>query len=268
MSAIVVLGANGMLGSTLVRFLSGRSYRVVGVTRRDFDPLADPLSRLESIIGALDPIIINCLVHQNRHSPSSDALLINSLFPHQLSEWCGDRKAPLIHISTNAVFPRGQSDSSEMDAPAPSDFYGISKLLGEPAGAMVLRTSIIGLERCSHRYFLEWIISQAGGSINGFINHRWNGLTTLALAEIIENIVSQNRYRPGVHHVHSADVVSKYELSCLINKIWDLRIKVTPEESDLEDLRTLRSAWSSLSDLNSKALPDQLRTLKRFIAAT
>ena len=36
---------------------------------------------------------------------------------------------------------------------------------------------------------LEWVISKKNSTINGFINHFWNGVTCLTLSNIIKNII-------------------------------------------------------------------------------
>ena len=64
----------------------------------------------------------------------------------------------------------------ENDPHNASDYYGRTKSLGEPAGAMNIRTSIIGEEAGQARSLMSWILSQKGNEVKGFTNHLWNGL--------------------------------------------------------------------------------------------
>ena len=109
--------------------------------------------------------------------------------------------------------------------------YGMSKSLGENLqNATVIRTSIIGetFNGRKNTSLLEWVRSNKNGSVNGFTNHFWNGVTCLQLAKIIHEIITTNKYWIGIRHIYSPNVVSKYNLICIINEIYNLNININP----------------------------------------
>lgn len=253
-----------MLGESLTRHLRKQGHNVTSLSRNELDVLTHPISQLSVVIKPHTSLVVNCIVHSGRSSPSLDGLKVNAIFPQQASKWCLERKIPFLHISTNGVFALSKEAATENDAPEPSDFYGASKLLGEPPAAMVLRTSIIGLEHhAGAKYFLQWVLNQRGKEICGYTNHLWNGVTTHTLSQLIRKIIEDDLYRPGVFHLHSPSCVSKYQMIRLIDEIFDLQLAVTPTECAREDLRTLSSVHPIDSRLEILSIEDQLRELQR-----
>ena len=190
---VVVLGDTGMLGGMLRRYLEEEGIDVIGVSRKDglvIHPAYHTASLLNKIPALLNPdYIVNCIGAIkpvfNDKNRLTEAIYTNAIFPHELVGWNHrfEVGAKIIHITTDCVF-----DGTEVNAGYYAegalhnsiDEYGKSKSLGESEDCMVLRTSIIGPEWGGNkRSVVEWVLSQRGKEINGFTNHRWNGLTTL-----------------------------------------------------------------------------------------
>ena len=132
---------------------------------------------------------------------------------------------------------------------------------------MVLRTSIIGEENGQSRSLLEWARSQAGKEVNGFTNHQWNGVTTLYLAEIIENIFKNNLYQKGLFHIHSPNTVTKYELFQLFNKVYGLNFsKINAAEAKDAVDRSMSSIYSLTNLVATKDLETQVNEMKTFFS--
>ena len=76
----------------------------------------------------------------------------------------------------------------------------------------VIRSSIIGTDKLNKSLY-SWSLSQALSSriINGYINHFWNGITTLKWAEICFEIINHFDYFEPIS-VFGTNTVSKYEL--------------------------------------------------------
>ena len=72
------------------------------------------------------------------------------------------------------------------------------KSLGEPENACIIRTSIIGQEETHKKSLLEWILLNKDKEINGYVNHLWNGVTCLTLANIIQNIIHDKLFWKGI----------------------------------------------------------------------
>ena len=251
-----------MLGHALSAYFGQRQYHVTRLTREVFNALSSPLNELEKYIDSAEQVLINCIVNDVKSSDYQETIEVNALFPRRLAYFCAEKNIRLIHISTNGVFSGAQGNYRENDMPDPIDLYGISKLLGENTDCMVLRTSIIGTERFTSKYLLQWAISQRGKEVNGFTNHYWNGVTTLALAQAIESIINNDFYTKGVFHLYSDKTVSKFDLLSMLNQIYALNLRINPVEAKEGCDRTLSSIHELSSQVITTSLVDQVKMLK------
>jgi dTDP-4-dehydrorhamnose reductase len=263
MAKIVVLGANGMLGHALSKHLEQKQYKVTRLTREVFDVLTAPLESLHEQIISSD-FLINCIVNNPRSTNYREAIEVNSLFPRKLARFCSRNDTRLIHISTNGVFSGKKGSYREDEVPDAEDLYGVSKFLGEASECMVLRSSIIGTEKHTSNYLLQWAISQKGKGVQGFTNHYWNGITTLAMARAIESIIQDGLYTQGVFHVYSNTAVSKYKLLSFFNEVYELGLTIDPIASSEASNRTLGSIHGLSEQLIDSDVDQQLKELKRW----
>ncbi|MGV8125858.1 MAG: dTDP-4-dehydrorhamnose reductase family protein [Methanothrix sp.] len=243
---ILVLGATGMLGHKLMQVLSNK-HDVFGTIRGKSSiyetyPVLSGLSLIsethaedfDSIITALaesqPDVVINCIGIIKQNPLSNDPLYsikINSLFPHRLQRLCKSTGARMIHISTDCVFSGRKGYYSESDKSDAEDLYGRTKFLGEVSepGSLTIRTSIIGRELQGKYGLLEWFLGNKGGRVQGYANAIFTGFTSLALANIIENMIKFHPDLHGIWHISSAPI-SKFDLLMLINQKMDLHIVV------------------------------------------
>jgi dTDP-4-dehydrorhamnose reductase len=140
----VVLGAEGQLGSELVRLLPGAGMSI---------PIHEP-ERIEGVFRERHPeVVFNCAAYNfvDRAEAEPDAAReSNVLGPRVLADACQRHGALLVHYSTNFVFDGSlDRDYVEADEPAPLSVYGASKLAGEAevfssgARALVIRTAAL-----------------------------------------------------------------------------------------------------------------------------
>jgi dTDP-4-dehydrorhamnose reductase len=54
--------------------------------------------------------------------------------------------------------------------------------------------------------------------VNGFLNHIWNGLTTLHFSKLVHGIIIADNFTGGLFHVVPQDRCSKYELLDVIRE--------------------------------------------------
>jgi dTDP-4-dehydrorhamnose reductase len=171
-----------------------------------------------------------------------------------MSFWGASTGTRVIHISTDCVFDGKEGPYDETRQHNALDEYGKSKSLGEPSDCMVLRTSIIGPEVPGKKKSLfEWVRAQKNGTVPGFINHFWNGLTTLELSNAIIKIIEYNYYSNGVFHLHSEDV-TKANLVKSISDAFGFNVTIIPTEAPSICDRRLRS----VKPLNSRIAPASL----------
>jgi dTDP-4-dehydrorhamnose reductase len=266
MTTVIIFGANGMLGRYVKSyFLTLKpEYNVIAVTRNDVD--ASKVS-FEELMYFLTPYhsawVINCVgkIPQRGDDSFRDYVRVNSIFPHLLSAACAVTSNQMIHITTDCVFSGADGGYTEDDSHDETNFYGTSKSLGEPTDCCTIRTSIIGEELDNKKSLLEWVRSNDGGEINGYINHKWNGITCLQLANFIGKMIKYHVYWKGVRHIFSPKALSKHNLIKIIVEVYGLNITVNPIETDNID-KTLRSKYR-----NPFAIPDirkQIASLKEF----
>lgn len=264
---IYLFGSTGMLGNYVKNVLD-KSFELVCITRERYDILHDSVDVLEVVMKGLnkDDVVVNCagIIPQTTNPREYRSYIrVNALFPHELQRIVERNDSQLIHITTDCVFD-GKKGSSydENDIPTDTSIYGVSKSLGEPQNACVIRTSIIGEELKTKKSLLEWIKSNENKSIPGFSNHLWNGVTCLELAKVILKMVNESFYWKGVRHIYSPDVISKYELCKLIICEFKLTIDVTKDFEKNVD-KSLRSIF----DVNVFDIPNisfQIKDLFNF----
>ena len=248
--SIVVLGAAGMLGHMLVRTLSD-SHCLIGTTSHAFadaGKLAEILPRdrcvdlldvrdfvkVERTIRHWQPeVVVNCvglIKHKMDDSRVLDAVLINSVFPHQLARLCDELKTRLIHFSTDCVFAGTPGVKRLTDIPNATDVYGTSKRLGEVGygTSLTLRTSIVGRQISGTEALFEWIISQRGKDVNGFKNAIYSGLTTRALSEVVRQVIERHSNLVGLYQVASLPI-TKFDLISHLNDVLRLNITINPD---------------------------------------
>ncbi len=270
MKRILVLGANGMLGYGVTEYFTAKGYKVKPLIRKDYDIISDPIEKLEEILVSND-IVINCagvIKPTIKNNSVENVLKINSVFPKNLAKVSKKHSKMCFHITTDCVYTGQKGQYTENDLFDANDLYGISKNGGENAECMILRTSIIGEEKNKSRSLLEWAKSAKGSSVNGFVNHYWNGVTTLYLAEIINKIIEESLYEEKLYHIFSPETVTKYELLKLLNDIYELQLEITPFEADSMVDRSLASVYDLSSKLANKSLSEQISEMKKFFSKT
>ena len=166
---LVILGANGLLGSSIFRHFSEDPQLQLWRLDRNQLNLADPLL-VDETLAALDfDWLINCAAYtavDDCENQSGHAYLINGHAAGQLARICAAKGARMIHFSTDYVFDGTKGSAyTEEDRVNPISVYGRSKLVGEQQvlaadpGHLAIRLSwLFGPGRPG---FPEWVIRQA-----------------------------------------------------------------------------------------------------------
>lgn len=259
--SILILGANGMLGSSLLRYFSRDSrYEVIGSVRSEgaynallkqgFDNIkvgvdVNNIDDIENLMIDVKPtFVFNCVGIIKQYDISKipvPSIRINSLLPHQLAELCDKLGGKLIHFSSDCIFSGDRGMYHEDDIPTATDLYGRSKLLGEVnyGKHLTLRTSIIGHEIDSSVSLVDWFLSQKV-SVKGFSKAIFSGLPTVCVAEFLENHVLNNEKLSGLYHL-SVNPIDKYTLLNLIKEQYKFNIEIEKFE-EFEIDRSLDSS--------------------------
>ena len=286
---VLVLGSEGMLGQACVRWL-GRHERwtVDGTTYFNtgdplhYDVLSGPKKLHEILERGRYRFAINCIGVLSSAISESDwpsveqAIRINSLFPYELAAAAAGSGCRIIHISTDAVFSGASRQDYTEDSPVDClASYGRTKALGECAAENVLnfRCSIIGRDWNGGKGIIEWFLrTPPGGTLTGFRDYCWTGVTTFQFAELCERIMATGsferlRAESAVHHFAPNEPISKYDLLVMLNDITRRGLRIEPGLSPGGPVRRvlanrsdtiprLYQAKGDWSDVLREALPD------------
>lgn len=265
MSGVIIFGVSGMLGRYVYLVFKQANMDVLGLNRTDFDVLKDGNDKLKSILENNKhryKYIINCIgiIPQKVPLDQTDIFMnVNTEFPIVLSKLCKTYTYNFIHITTDCVYDGLIGKYDENAEKTETNSYGVSKIMGEMIDATVIRTSIIGDEINSSKSLLSWV-KNSKGTINGYSNHLWNGVTCLMLAEIILLLIHKGILWVGIRHIFSPRDVSKYELCKYINEEYNLGLEVKPFQTEKSIDKTLRSIY--LNTLGTFIIPDIKEQIK------
>ncbi|MBY0159612.1 SDR family oxidoreductase [Cytobacillus oceanisediminis] len=251
---VLVLGGKGMAGHMIVDYLQRQpQYYVIYTSRNKEDKdgiyldITDSLMLEEVINNEKPDIIINCIGILNDFAANNQKLAfqVNSLLPHQLVKFTERYHGKLIHISTDCVFLGTKGNYTENDIPDGTSVYAQSKQLGEIISDkhLTIRTSIIGPElKDSGIGLFLWFMKQKG-TIKGYKEVFWNGVTTLELAKAIDEMIKQNI--TGLYHLSSEKKISKFDLLTLIKDIFNKDDVVIQPDSEIRQDRTIINTRSN-----------------------
>ena len=147
----------------------------------------------------------------------------------------------MFQIATDCVFSGKKGKYTENSYHDDLEIYGISKSLGEikSKNFFNIRTSIVGKEVIKKKSLLEWVINNKDLTLNGFVNHDWNGITTKAFGEALYSIINYNLVIPNSIHLIPKDKVNKYELLKLLKRKFKLNVKIDKYKAKQKIDRTL-----------------------------
>ncbi|WP_026424585.1 dTDP-4-dehydrorhamnose reductase [Actinokineospora inagensis] len=151
--ALLVPGGNGQLGRELAA-LGGADLRVVapGSAELDITSAGSVIEAVSTLVDRGRPlVVVNAAAYTAVDKAETDqarAFAVNADGPRVLAAVCSSRGVPLVHVSTDYVFPGDATAPYEVDAaPGPKSIYGLTKLAGEDAvlgsgaDAWVVRTA-------------------------------------------------------------------------------------------------------------------------------
>ena len=247
---ILIIGGNGMLGHQFTKSLS-KNHDVMATLRNGLDAYESfnlfskensysniDIRSLDSVIAVFKKFnphtVINCSGVTKQlasDDTSAETIMVNSLFPHQLVSICTKYNSRLIQLSTDCIYSGAKGFYKEEDISDALDLYGRSKFLGEVNldNVITLRKSTIGLELGSNHGLIEWFLKQRN-SVKGYTKAIYSGFTSMVLAEVVENIIVEQKSLSGIWNLASSPI-SKFDLlNKLLDRLDKFEIEIVPDD--------------------------------------
>ncbi len=276
MMKILVLGHKGMLGHMVCSYLQNRTFQIglrsetIEIITTDFrypsNEFGDVIEKFNDERG---DYIINCIgiIPQKNNTNNVHYMEVNYMLPKLLADIFYNGK--VIHPATDCEFNGDLPIGHYYDKSYPlnaNDAYGKSKAsasfaLKEYQNVIQIRTSIIGPELNSQNSLLEWFRNDQSNDTQGYVNHFWNGITTLEWAKIclllIRDSYGYTKQFGNILQIGSSPII-KYELLTYINAVYDLHKTIIPINTEKSINKCLKSDWYM------KNILEQLKELKRY----
>lgn len=267
---LLVLGANGLLGSNLVSEGKRRNWTVFGTYHTSSPDLDIDLWELDirhndqfqQIVKETNiDAVVNCAAMTDVDACEDHperANSINGRSPGQIASICDESGVEFIHVSTDYVFD-GEGDGlyTESDNVYPIQAYGKSKVLGEELvtknhdDPIIIRLSFVfgvhqGIEELEG--FPAWVCSRLRGRMKTplFTDQYITPTRAGQAAETIASLLSTNG--TGLYHVASRSCVTPFQFGEELRKHLDLPEELLmPGSVDDIDRLAVRPTHSCLS---------------------
>lgn len=261
---IAIIGADGQLGSDLVRRLSGDI--LLPLYYPEFD-----VTRTDGVRRVLTELAPDCVINTAAYHRVDECELhpdksfaVNATAVRDLARVCRDLDCPLVHFSTDYVFDGAKgSPYVEEDPPHPLSVYAVSKLAGE----YLLRTywekhflirtcGLYGAAGCLEKgmNFVDRILDLArqGKPLSVVDDQRATPTSARELARTIDELIRTSAY--GLYHLTNEGDCTWYEFGRKILSLAGIEAEIRPVSSKEFGARARRPAYSVLENRRANAL--------------
>ncbi|MCM8799527.1 MAG: dTDP-4-dehydrorhamnose reductase [Candidatus Omnitrophica bacterium] len=261
---IVIIGANGQLGSDLSIALS--KYKPICLTHKDVE-VAD-FRIVNKIFRKYRPeILINTAAFHNVALCEKEplkAFMVNAVGVKYLAENCLYYKTVLVHFSTDYIFDgKKKRPYIEEDYPSPLNVYGISKLAGEYfiqyilKKYFIIRTSaMFGVHLCRAKggNFIDTMLRlyKEKKEIKVVKDEITSPTYSLDLAKQVKELITTSHY--GIFHISGHGFCSWYDFAKTIFKFLNIKVKIEPVEAKKFCPEVRRPPFSALENKHLKIL--------------
>jgi dTDP-4-dehydrorhamnose reductase len=262
---IAVIGADGQLGTDVVKAFTANGDEVVSLTHADIE-LSDAGSVSEHL-GAVRPnVIVNTAAMHHVDKCEQDparAFAVNGLGAKNLALASKELGATLMHISTDYVFDGEKAAPYvETDAPRPLNAYGNSKLSGEyfvrgtAPQHFVLRTSAIyGKSPCRAKGGLNFIelmlkLARERGEVKVVDDEIVSPTSTRDIARQTVALSRSNAY--GLYHATAESSCSWYAFAKEIFELNGTKVNLMKAGPNEFPIKVPRPKYSVLENAGLK----------------
>lgn len=259
---IAVIGADGQLGSDLVKTLARDEvfplyYPEFDVTRPE---------RMRSVLQDLQPssVINTAAFHRvdECEDDSETSFRVNAIAVRDLARLARELGFILVHFSTDYVFDgRKKTPYTESDPPNPLNVYAVSKLAGEffvralVEKYFLIRTCGLFGEASSREKGYNFVdrmiaLAEAGKPLR-VVDDQWVSPTSTAeLAERTSDLIRTNHY--GLYHLTSEGQCTWFQFAQELFALLGRKPRLEPVDSRTFAAKARRPLYSVLENKRAK----------------
>jgi dTDP-4-dehydrorhamnose reductase len=269
MKKLLVFGANGLLGQSVIRRFK-QDFVVISSSlnkKASFDYTDIPYYQTDltvrydvaDLMNEVKPdIIINTAAMTDVDLCESEreaAWKVNVKAIENILESCRNLNPVIVQISADYVFDGTNAPYGETDTMNPINYYGRSKMSAENIiknssfEYIIARTQVLyGTGNSVRNNFVTWVINALRNNEKISVVNDQRGTPTYVhdLSEGIYKLIQQKEF--GLYHISGSDSISRYDFALKIAEIFNLNADLI-EEIDSEQLHqaALRPANSSFT---------------------
>jgi len=264
---IVVLGANGQLGTALCYEFTSAGEGFCPLTHQDLD-LCDPKAVSDTLSWSQPHTVINTAAFTNVDAAEDSvesAFAVNCLAVRNLALACKELDALLVHLSTDYVFGGEQRTPYREGSPLnPRNVYGVSKAAGEyfvrnlcPKHLVIRTSGLYGLSGATGkgRNFVETMLrlGNENGSVYVVTDQVLSPTYTRDLAQLSRKLIEGQAQ--GMVHVTNSGKCSWYEFARAIFELSDIPVEVRPTTTEAFGAKAARPCSQRRGSLGKGWLP-------------
>lgn len=268
---ILITGANGMLGSNLLKDLS--NYETVGCTSKQLD-----ITDREEVALVLEKEVPDCIIHTAAftnvelcETEADQAYHINTIGTQNLVNYCIGKEVLFIYISSTGIYGTGQNmPYSEFDKVCPTTVHHHSKLEAEKIVQnhlhryLILRTGwLYGGDITHQKNFIykRYLEAKESDKIHSDDSQIGNPTYIKNLVKQIELLISSKQY--GLYNcVDHAENISRYDYVKKIIELFELTCKVEVAPAGM--FKRIAPVSQNESALNYKLNLQKLNVMKNW----
>ena len=280
---VVLIGANGQLGSDLHKTFRTAGDTVIPLVRAQLDVCST--EKVHEVLADLSPdLVLSTATFHNVEACEAKpdlAFQVNANAAMGLAQACHRAGAILVHFSTDYAFGGDGKTTpyDEADRPAPLNVYGVSKVAGEHLIAsqtdryFTLRVcGLYGIAGSSGKggNFVENMLKKAsaGAPIQVVDDQIVTPTYTVDLAESVRKLVLTEQF--GLYHLSSEGQCSWYEFARHLFDAAGVRPPLAPAKTVRPPGSLRRPAYSVLSKAKvgrlGVSMPSWEDALMRFLS--
>lgn len=257
--SILVTGAGGQLGREWVRFLDRMGLEYHAMKSKDLDITNS--DAVDLTLNRVKPVaVVNCAGYTDVDGAESEmekALRVNRNGVGHLAAWCVRHSTPIVHYSTDYVFPgritdlvtypNGYPEDGEI---GPVNSYGKSKRAGEEllfeAGGPYLLIRVSWLCGEFGNNFVKTILKLGNKRDRIQVVKDQIGSPTYAVSVVQLSHQLLQHGQNGIYHITSGGMISWFDFASEIFRMAGVNTVVEPVSTSEYPVKAPRPAFSKL----------------------